>query len=182
MTSFVHPHFASSHPGAERLEAAVSAVQSSAKSFTGSRGLATLLLAAMVSALVVVANQVIESVSDGHLFAAWIALWTIAFTALALFAAPARRLAGNLREGWAAWTVARKAAAADERLWSIALQDARVMADIQAAMSRNDAVTMPRSCPRTDAAYAQASATHSAKLQAQGDTDHLLNARALAGC
>ncbi len=137
MTSFVNPHFATNHHGADRVEAVAAAVQSSAKNFTGSRGLATLLLAAIVSALLVVANQVIESVSDGHLFAAWIALWAVAFAALALFAAPARQLAGNLREDWAAWTATRKAAAADEQLWSIALQDARVMADIQCAISRS---------------------------------------------
>jgi hypothetical protein len=182
MTSFAHPHFATRHPGADRLESAVSAVQSSAKSLSGSRGLATLLLAAMVSALLVVANQVIESVSDGHLFAAWIALWTVAFAALALFAAPARQLSTNLREGWAAWAVARNAAANDERMWLIALQDARVMSDIQAAMSRSDAVAMPWSGPRTEAAFAHTSATQSAQLEVQRDTERLLNARALAGC
>ncbi|MGA8514309.1 MAG: hypothetical protein WB821_06005 [Burkholderiaceae bacterium] len=137
MTSFINPHFATSHPGADRLEATLAAAQASARSFSGSRGLATLLLAAMVSALVVVANQVIDTVSDGHLLAAWIALWTVAFAALALFAAPARRLSTHLRQGWAGWAVARKAAAADEQLWSIALQDARVMADITCAISRS---------------------------------------------
>jgi hypothetical protein len=137
MTSFVQPHFATSHPGADRLEAAVAAVQTGAKNLSGSRGLATLLLAAMVSALMVVANQVIESVSDGHLFAAWIGLWTVAFAALALFAAPARQMSNNLRAGWASWIITRKATANDERMWSIALQDARVMADITCAISRS---------------------------------------------
>jgi hypothetical protein len=141
MTSFVHTSYPTTHSGVERFESAAATIKTAAKGLTGSRGLATLLLAAMVSALLVVANEVIDSVSDGHLFAAWIALWTIAFAALALFASPARQLSVNLSASWAAWTVARKAAAADEHLWSIALQDARVMADINAAISRSQPVT-----------------------------------------
>jgi hypothetical protein len=185
MTSFVHPHFATTHVGAERLEAAVSAVQSSAKNFTGSRGLATLLLAAMVSALLVVANQVIESVSDGHLFAAWIALWTIAFAALALFAAPARQLSNNLRAGWAAWTVARKATAADERLWSIALQDARVMADITAAISRSKpevilSTTAVAAAPVMTRANYVGIAAASAKIEAASKASQIRVKRMLA--
>jgi hypothetical protein len=136
MTSFVHTEYPTSHPGVTRFESAFATLKVASQSLTGSRGLATLLLAAMVSALLVVANEVIETVTEGHLFAAWIGLWTIAFAALALFAAPARQIAGSLREGWAAWRVARKAAAADERLWAVALQDARIMADINAAMTR----------------------------------------------
>lgn len=137
MTSFVHTDYPTSHPGVDRIESAAALIQSVAKSLSGSRGLSTLLLAAMVSALLVVANEVIDTVSEGHLFAAWIGLWMIAFAALALFAAPARQLSNTLRDSWAAWAVTRKAAAADERMWSIALQDARVMADIKAAMSRS---------------------------------------------
>jgi hypothetical protein len=151
MTSFVHPQFSTSHVGAERVESAVAAVQSGVKSLSGSRGLATLLLAAMVSALLVVANEVIESISDGHLFAAWIGLWTVAFAALALFAAPARQLSLTLREGWADWAIARKAAAADQRLWDIALQDARVMADITSAISRSQPDVDLASVPATTA-------------------------------
>jgi hypothetical protein len=151
MTSFVHPQFSTSHVGAERVESAVAAVQSGVKSLSGSRGLATLLLAAMVSALLVVSNEVIESISDGHLFAAWIGLWTVAFAALALFAAPARQLSLTLREGWADWAIARKAAAADQRLWDIALQDARVMADITSAISRSQPDVDLASVPATTA-------------------------------
>ena len=50
-----------------------------------------MLLAAVVSALLVVANQVIDTWTEGHLLAAWIVLWTVAFAALGLLAAPARR-------------------------------------------------------------------------------------------
>jgi hypothetical protein len=48
----------------------------------------------------------------------------------------AARTIGDLRRGWAAWSLARKERRADEQLWSIALGDARVMGDLKHAMSR----------------------------------------------
>ncbi len=136
MTSFVHTEFPTSHPGVERMENAFAATQIAVKSFDSGRGLATLLLAATVSALLVVANQVIEAWSDGHLLMAWIALWAVGFAALALLAGPARRFARSLRPGIAAWRAARQAQADDRKLWELACQDARMMSDLSAAISR----------------------------------------------
>lgn len=139
MTSFVHTEFPTSHPGVDRFESAVAGTQVAVKNFDSSRSLATLLLAATVSALLVVANQVIEAWSDGHLLMAWIALWAVAFAALALLAAPARRFARSLRPSLSVWNAARRAHAQDRQLWDLACQDARVMSDISAAMSRQAA-------------------------------------------
>jgi hypothetical protein len=136
MTSFVHPHFPTSHPGVERFESALASGQAAVHQFDAARGLATFLLAATVSALLVVADQVIDAWSDGHLLMAWIALWAVAFAGLALLASPARRLARNLRPGLVAWREARKARAADRQLWELAGRDARIMAEISAAMTR----------------------------------------------
>jgi hypothetical protein len=55
---------------------------------------------------------------------------------LALFSAPARRAAMMARAGYRAWTESRQQAAADERIWNAALQDARLMADLARAMDR----------------------------------------------
>lgn len=136
MTSFVHPSFPTSHAGAERLESAANSVQAGIKGLDSPRTLATLLLAAVVAALLVVANQVIEAVTDGHLLMAWVALWLVAFAAIAILANPARRTARNLREGYAEWRVARQAAESDRILWESALNDSRIMAEINAAMTR----------------------------------------------
>ena len=84
MTTFVHTDFPVQHPGVVRAEHAVESFKQATQSFDGARGVASLLLAALVSALVVVANQVIETWSDGHLLAAWIALWLVAFAGIAL--------------------------------------------------------------------------------------------------
>ncbi|MGH6627943.1 MAG: hypothetical protein ACRECD_15615 [Burkholderiaceae bacterium] len=134
MTSFVHLEYPTQHPGVVRAERTAEAIKGLASRFDGARGAATLLLAAVVAALLVVANQVIETWTEGHLLAAWIVLWTIAFAALALLAVPARRAVCSLRSGLKAWSAARQQAAADERLWNLALTDARVMADISRAM------------------------------------------------
>ena len=131
MTSFVNLEYSTEHPGVSRVERAAAALASGARSFEGGRGAATLLLAAMVSALLVVANQVIDTWSEGHLLAAWVLMWTVAFAALALLAGPARTLARRVRQRAAA----RRHAAQDRVVWDAARTDARVMADISRAMS-----------------------------------------------
>ena len=135
MSRFIQVEYPSTHAGVARVEAAVNNLRETARSFDGARGAATLLLAAAVSALLVVANELVETWTEGHLFAAWVALWVIGFAGLALFAAPARALGGQLRSGLKAWAAARKQAAEDQQLWNLALQDARVMADLSRAMS-----------------------------------------------
>jgi len=131
MTSFVNIEYPTEHAGVVRAERAVHAIASAARSFEGGRGAATLLLAAMVSALLVVANQVIDTWSEGHLLAAWIVMWTVAFAAIALLAAPARSFVRRMRQGAAA----RREAAQDRAMWAVAMHDARVMADISRSMS-----------------------------------------------
>jgi hypothetical protein len=137
MTSFVHIDHPTSHPGVTRFESAVVNAKAAVKGIDGGRTMATLLLAATVSALLVVANQVIEAWTDGHLLLAWMALWVVAFAALALLAAPARRLARSIPPALAEWRAARKAEELDRRLWELAGRDARVMAEIYAAMQRD---------------------------------------------
>lgn len=131
MTSFVHPTYSAEHVGAQR---AVNAIENVSSLFDGVRGIATLLLAATVAAILVAANALIDTWSDQHLFAGWVVLWAVAFAALALFAGPLRRIAARLRVGAAVRRARSQAAAADRKLWDLALDDARVMADINRAM------------------------------------------------
>jgi hypothetical protein len=135
MTQFVHIDYPTVHPGIERVRRAAGALKHIASTFDGARGAATLLLAAIVSALVVVANQVVDTWTEGHLLAAWIVLWTVGFAGLALLAVPARRTVAAARTWWAETAQARRLAAEDRKLWDVALTDARVMADLSRAMS-----------------------------------------------
>ena len=100
----------------------------------GARGAASLLLAAVVSALLVVANQVIDTWGEGHLLAAWMVLWLVAFAALALLSAPARRAGIALLAGAQRWAENRRRAAEDQRTWQVAMKDPRVMAELNHAM------------------------------------------------
>ncbi|AMO25381.1 hypothetical protein GCM10027034_42120 [Ramlibacter solisilvae] len=135
MTSFAHVDYPAQHPGVERAERVVGSVKQLARGFDGARTAATLLLSAIVAALLVVANQVVDTWTEGHLLVAWIAMWTVAFAALALLAAPARHAAALARGAVKAWNAARRQAAADAQYWQAALADARIMADISRAMS-----------------------------------------------
>ena len=130
MTSFAHVDYPNEHPGVVRAENAAAAIKDIAHNFDGARGAASLLLAAVVSALMVVANQVIDTWSEGHLLAAWV----VAFAALALLTLPARRMAVALRAGTQAWAERRRRAAEDARTWQVAMQDPRVMAELNHAM------------------------------------------------
>lgn len=135
MTSFAHVVYPTQHPGVVRAENAVVALKNAVAGFDGARGAASLLLAAVVAALLVVANQVVDTWGEGHLLAAWMVLWVVAFAAIALLATPARRMAALLRSGYKAWMESRRQAAEDQRTWNAALQDARIMADLSRAMS-----------------------------------------------
>jgi hypothetical protein len=135
MTAFANIKYPSQHPGIVRVERAAENVRTAAKQFDLTRAVATMLLAAIVAAMLVVANQLIDTWTEGHLLAAWIVMWAVGFAALGLLASPARSAAAALRTGMRRWVAARRSAAEDEKLWKIALTDARVMADISRAMS-----------------------------------------------
>src|SRR6476469_9358976 len=111
MTSFVHVDFPTEHPGVARAGRAFAALRQLGRAFESARGVATLVLAAVVSTLLVVANQVIDTWTEGHLLAAWIVLWTIAFAAIGLLASPARRAVRSAHSNWVRFGAARRQAA-----------------------------------------------------------------------
>jgi hypothetical protein len=106
------------------------------KGFDSTKGLAAVLLAAMVSALLVVADQLVDTWADGHLLAAWVLLWVVAFAAMALLAPTTRYFSSNLVRALDAWSRRMARERADERLWEVAQRDSRVMADLLAAKTR----------------------------------------------
>ena len=108
------------------------------RGFNSSTGLSAMLLAAMVSALIVVADQLLGTWADGHLMVAWIALWVVGFMAIAVFGGAARKLAFTAIGALDDWSERIAQNRADDRLWLIAQSDARVMADLKAAMSRGE--------------------------------------------
>jgi hypothetical protein len=139
MTSFVNIKYSTQHPGVARAESAFGAVRQLAHAFSGTRGLATLLLSAIAAAVMVVAYQVMDSVTEGHLLVMWIAVWAVAFAVLAVFAGTARNAAVSVKAGLDGWSRSLAEARADQRLWQAAKNDPRVMADLQMALLRSQA-------------------------------------------
>ena len=135
MTSFAHVDNPAEHPGLIRVERLATSIQNGYRGLQGPRAGASLLLAAIVAALMVVANQVVDTWTEGHLLAAWIVMWAVAFASLALLATPAKQFVAGTRATMRRWSAARQQRIQDEKLWNVALTDARVMADISRAMS-----------------------------------------------
>lgn len=151
MTSFINIKYSAQHHGADRVESVIDAAQQAGHGFSGTRGLATLLLSALAAAVMVVAYQVMDSVAEGHLLVMWIGLWAAAFAALALFAGAARRLAAGTKNSLDAWSRSLAEARADQRLWAMAKDDPRIMTDLQMAMSRSEVESEVMSAPSPSA-------------------------------
>ena len=157
MTAFVNTNQLTRHVGANRVESAIASASHVKRGMSGTRGLATLLLSAIVAAVMVVANQVMDSVAEGHLLVMWMAMWISAFVALALFATPARNLAQRVKTGLDAWSAGIAQRRADDRLMATAQADPRVMQDLQAVMRRAE----------TDEPAGQAQAPHIVRMNAR---------------
>ena len=136
MTRFVTVDYPREHGGVVRAEAVVNAVAEMGKNFDSAKTLATLLSAAVVSALVVVADRLIDTWADGHLLATWVIMWAVAFAALGFFAPMVKQGASNIAARYGAWSVHSQNAQAEEAYWQSALNDPRVMAEYQAAKLR----------------------------------------------
>ena len=137
--NFVHLDYPTTHPGVERAEQAVANIKRMGETFSPTRTLAAMLLAAIVAAFVVVADQMMDTWADGHLLAAWVALWAVAFASVGLFAGASKSLALQIKTGLDVWSAKLAQKRSDARLWSIAQTDARLMADLQSAMGRDEA-------------------------------------------
>jgi hypothetical protein len=149
MTSFVQANYPTEHPGVVRAESVVAAVGDFRKNFDATKSLATMLLAALVAALVVVADQLIDTWADGHLLAAWVALWSVAFVAMALLAPAAKRAAASLAVHTQAWARRMELAQSEARYLESAQSDPRIMAELQAAILRSEEVAAetPKAVP-----------------------------------
>ena len=134
----VHLDYPLTHPGVDRAEQVVANFKRLGSNFSPTRTLAAMLLAAIVAAFVVVADQMMDTWADGHLLAAWVALWAVAFAAVGLFAGVSKSLAIQMKGALDGWSASMAQRRSDERLWAIAQTDARLMSELQNAMNRSD--------------------------------------------
>ncbi len=138
MTSFVHLNYSNAHPGVQRAEAVAEAAVRFRRGFDSTKGLAAMLLAALVAALVVVADQLVSVWADGYLLASWVTLWAIAFAALALMAPTAHRVASSMSTALKQRVIRMANERTDAQYWASAKSDPRVMAELQAAILRSE--------------------------------------------
>lgn len=137
MASFIKPSDPNGYPGVVGIESAAGAVRAMCQGINSIKSLSAMLLAAMLSALMVVADQLISTWADGHLMVAWLALWLVGFATVAFLGGAARKLTVAAVSALDAWSQRVAKARADERLWALANTDPRVMADLRAAMTRS---------------------------------------------
>jgi hypothetical protein len=139
MTSFVHVDQPAQHPGVERAGAVVQYFQSARGNLNGARGLAGGLLAAIVAAILVVADRMITTLEDGEALVAW-TLAVAVFTGLVAVSAGAIRSTWRKAvQAWQRGAERRANARADAQFFASASFDPRVMHELQAAVTRYEA-------------------------------------------
>jgi hypothetical protein len=99
--------------------------------------LAGFLSAAVLAALLVVADQLIDSWAEGHLLLAWVMLWSALFAGLALLARPLRLASVATALAIQSWLAARARARHAQAGWEFALQDPRMRQELRAARARS---------------------------------------------
>ena len=108
------------------------------------RALATMLLAAIVTALVVAADSLVDRYADEHLLIGWLVLWAVGFAALALFRGVARQSARALSNAMDTWMRREAHRRADALYLAAAQHDPRIMAELQGAIARAQASVQAR--------------------------------------
>jgi hypothetical protein len=121
-----------------------SAVASTVRTAAPARRLSALLLAAGVAAAVVLTDDLLQDWAQTHMLASWLALWAVAAVSMSVLRGLTRVLATRLMTGLNQWSAGVARRRADERMWAIAKTDARLMCDLQAAMSRAEEVATSR--------------------------------------
>jgi hypothetical protein len=107
------------------------------------KALSTWLSTAGVAALLVLANHLMDDWAETHLMAAWLALWALAIVAIVVLRGLSRMLAQNMITGLNQWSAHLARSRADQRLWSMAQTDSRLMGELQTAMDRADENAAP---------------------------------------
>jgi len=136
--SFVHVDQSTQHAGVERAEAVVTQLRDARSRLNGARGMAAILLAAVVGAIFVVVDRMAANLEDGEMLAIWAVVSALFFVALAVGASALRPVGARLGAAWKLSSERRAQARADAQFMAYAAFDPRVMHDLQVAISRHE--------------------------------------------
>lgn len=102
------------------------------------RGLSCALLASLLSALIGLADRMLDTWSNGSLLLALLVLWAVLFTGLALFGRATGLFAWGVVAGFHAWSERVAREDAREHAMGLPRSGERVMADVNAALMRDE--------------------------------------------
>ena len=108
------------------------------KAGPASTSLTAALVTAATALSVVVADRYLGELTDGHVVAAWLLMWAVVFAAFVATRTPARMLAARIKsnlDGYAASVAERRA---ERRFMDMAQSDPRIMAELHAALVRQE--------------------------------------------
>ncbi|MEN9537892.1 MAG: hypothetical protein RLZZ126_127 [Pseudomonadota bacterium] len=141
--SFAHPHFPAEHPGVTRAEAVAAKLQGYGAWAGSARGLAALLVSAMVAGVLAVADQMIDTWADGHLVAAWAFLWALGFLTLVFLGPVVKAYVADYASAVRRHQARRTQAHREAAYLAAAEADPRIMAELRAAILRHEAEVSP---------------------------------------
>ncbi|SFM28221.1 hypothetical protein [Variovorax sp. OV329] len=149
--SFVHVEQPTEHPGVARAEAVVSQLRMARGRLNGARGMAALLLAAVVGAILVVVDRMAANLQDGEMLAMWAVISALFFVAVSVGVNALLPLGARLTAAWERAAERRANARADAQFMAYAAFDPRVMHELQAAITRYESAN-PEAAPAAVAA------------------------------
>jgi len=150
-TSFVHVDQPTQHPGVQRAAAVVSQLRVARGRLNGARGMAAVLLAAVVAAILVVVDRIVTNLQDGEMLAMWAVLSALFFVAVSVGLNALMPLGGRLANAWEQAAERRANARADAQFMAYAAFDPRVMHELQAAVTRYESQNEGAESAATDA-------------------------------
>ncbi|MCX7255736.1 MAG: hypothetical protein NTZ64_03135 [Polaromonas sp.] len=139
MRHFVNLKYAAQQHGVGYAASAVEHASQSVADSSSQRGLTLIVLSAMAALMATLVYQVMDSITEGHLLVLWIGLWAVLLMVMTLLTGLAFRIAAALKKPLDSWSHSLAQRRADRRLWALAQQDERVMADLQMAITKNPA-------------------------------------------
>ena len=127
MTTFVNLSYTTSHPGVVRFERAYAFAGKVIQRLQQESTYAAALLLFGALSLVASIYDIVDASQEGQELGAWVILWTAALVSLVVFGK-------YCKNQFMTWLKADREA----RMWSSAMTDYRVMADVRCAQSRSE--------------------------------------------